>query len=453
MRPLSPLSNLVSSGNIHKSAAMPPSPALIRWGLYIILFLLIAAVYSLPYFFPAYIGTAYIGIYLIMMGISLICWKYVDISPKQILWLGIILLLLLFPLTPLTSNDSERYLWDGAVLLSGLDPYVIAPDNPAASNLRSIWPTPEEHANYPTLYPPGALSLFAISALGGPTYGVWIWKAFATFSAILSLILAYDLLKRRHMLRSLPLIALSPLLLLETGAGLHIDIFCILGITGTLFLIDRDRIVLAGMVIGIAASIKFLPAVIAGPLLFYIAPKKAVKLFLAASLTWGGIYLTMFGLGYKPLGLLPTFFEKWRGGAPLYPLIEAISTALRLSNMTFFIVLISLATCTFALSAWLAKQGHIIIAMSLSLAVPLLLSPVMFPWYLMALVPLLALRPNMTILVAICLAPLSYVVLNQWLSQGIWDQPEWPPYILLIGLVCGLLNDLRKLRKPAAAQM
>ena len=435
--------------NRYKPTAMQASPPLMKWGLYFIFLLLIAALYSLAHVFPAYIGTGYIGIYLTMMGASLICWKYIYIPPKHILWLGIIALLLLFPLAPLISNDSERYLWDGAVFLSGLDPYVTAPDTPAVSDLRAIWPTPEEHAAYPTLYPPGALSLFAISALGGPVYGVWIWKAIATLSAIVSLILAYDMLKRRHILRNLPLIILSPLLLLETSAGLHIDIFCVLGITAALSLIDRDRFIWAGIIIGLAASIKFLPAVIAGPLLFYVAPKKAVRLFLAASLTWLSIYLVMFGFGYKPLGLLPTFFEKWRGGAPIYPLIEAISTALKLSNTAVLALIGSLAISAFAASAWLANRGHIIVAISLSLAVPLLLSPVLFPWYLMALIPLLALRPNMTILAAICLAPLSYIVLNKWLSQGIWDQPAWPPYILLIGLVCGLAYDLRKIRPRA----
>ena len=357
------------------------------------------------------------------------------------------LLICVLPLAPLTSNDSERYLWDGAVFLSGLDPYLTAPDAPAAADLRALWPTPEEHAAYPTLYPPVALSLFSLCALAGPVYGLWMWKGLATLAALLSLALIYDLLRRHDALKALPLMALSPLIIFETGVGHHLDIFCVLGLCAALWSLKRERIIWAGVIIGIAASIKFLPALIAGPLIFYLMPRKAVKLFLAASLTWGAVYLLMFGLGYKPLGVLPTFFEKWRGGAPLYPLLESIQTALKLSSAQFLIMLGALAISGFTLSALMAKTGHIMAAIMLTLSVPLLLSPVLFPWYFMIFVPLLALRPNTTLILALPLGTLSYVVLDKWLGEGLWEPAAWPATLLLIGIIAGLVYDLIKLRE------
>jgi len=86
-------------------------------------------------------------------------------------------------------------------------------------------------------------------------------------------------------------------------------------------------------------------------------------------------------------------------------------------------------------------------AIMLSLAVPLLLSPVLFPWYLMVFVPLLALRPNLTLIIAFTLAPLSYLVLNKWLSQGVWEPAAWPAALLLIGLMTGLIYDIFSKRK------
>ena len=415
--------------------------------LYLALLLIILGLYSLPHLFSAAIGTGYILLYCALMGVSLWLWRSEAIRPQQVLCLGFIILIALFPLAMLTSNDAERYLWDGALFLSGFDPYVTAPNAVEVTDLRSHWPTPEEHAAYPTLYPPGALVLFGLSALAGPTYGVWLWKAIATLAAMLSLYLIYDLLRRRDALRALPLAALSPLLLFETGAGYHLDVFCVLGVSAALYFIDRERIIWAGIIIGLAATVKFLPAVIAGPLLFYLKPAKALKLFLAASLTWGAVYLLMFGLGYKPLGLLPTFFEKWRGGAPLYPVLESLQTAAGLSHKGFLTLLALLALSGFGLSAILARRGHIMAAIMLSLAVPLLLSPVLFPWYLMVFVPLLALRPNLTLIIAFTLAPLSYVVLNKWLSQGVWEPAAWPAALLLIGLMTGLIYDIFSKRK------
>ena len=151
----------------------------------------------------------------------------------------------------------------------------------------------------------------------------------------------------------------------------------------------------------------------------------------------------MIGLGYKPLGLLPTFFEKWRGGAPFYPVLEIFQSKTGLSNSQFLFLLSALAIAGFSMSAWLARKGNIYIAIIIALAVPLILSPVLFPWYLMSLVPLLALRPNLTLIAAVTLTPFSYIVLNKWLSQNIWEPALWPSVVLAVGIIMAMSLDFR----------
>jgi len=399
--------------------------------LYAAIFTLIGAIAFLPELLPTKIGTGYIAIFLTMTFMSILCWRREIISPIAMLFLALLISVSLGFILPYSSNDSERYLWDGAVFLSGFDPYVTAPNDPNVARLRDIWPTPAEHAKYPTLYPPGGLSLFAICALAGPDYGIWVWKSLTTLAVILTLIISYKLLIARGLTRHFPLIALSPILLFETQIGAHLDIFSLLGIITALWCLERDKIFLAGMCIGLAATTKFLPAVIVGPFLLYLRPKQALKLFVSAAVTWLGIYAVMFGLGYKPLGLLPTFFEKWRGGAPLFPVLESAQSMVKLSNRSFIAALGALAVAGFGLSAWLAYHRKIDIALALALSVPLLLSPVLFPWYMLALVPFLALRPSYTLFAAMTLAPLNYVVLDRWLSEGVWQQSAWPAQIQL----------------------
>jgi len=423
------------------SQVKPPKPfSAQNIRLYAACFALAATLYFLPHFFPLHIGTAYITVSILMTALSVVIWKNPTTSPHYGLIISLVLVVFLFWLTPLTSNDSERYLWDGAVFLGGFDPYVTAPNDAAVSDLRALWPTPEEHANYATLYPPGALGLFGFSALAGPVYGVWLWKGLVTLAACLSLILLYKLLSARGQLQAFSLFAFSPLFLFEAQAGAHLDIICVLGIIAALYAIEKEKFITAGLIIGLAASVKFLPAVMVGPFLFYLKPRRALKMALSAAFIWVSIYGVMIELGYKPLGLLPTFFEKWSGGAPLYPLLESLN----LSRPVFLSLLGSLAIAGFAYSAWLAKKGRIEIALMLSLAVPLLLSPVLFPWYLLALLPIFALKPNATVFAAITLAPLSYIVLNQWLSAGIWAPVMWPSYVLLLGILLGLLIDVRR---------
>jgi len=377
-----------------------------------------------------------------MSGLSLFAWKYEYLTPRAALYLSIAGCLCLGPLLPYSSNDTHRYLWDGAVFLSGLDPYVTAPNDPLVANLRAIWPTPEEHAQYATLYPPGALSLFALCSLAGPQYGIWVWKLMTVICVILSLSLILKLLTAKGLAKHFYLVAFCPLLLFETQIGGHLDIVSMLGIVFALWLLDKEKIILAGVIIGLVATTKFLPAVIVGPFLFFLTPRKALTLFTASAGTWFSIYLLMFGLGYKPLGLLPTFFEKWRGGAPFYPILEQIKYLIGLSKQGFLLGLISLAATGFFLAAWFAKRGAIDVALIVCLSVPLLLSPVLFPWYLLVLIPFLALRPNVTIFLAITCVPLNYVVLNKWLSQGVWDQPTWPAIVLAGVILLGLFWDL-----------
>jgi len=79
--------------------------------------------------------------------------------------------------------------------------------------------------------------------------------------------------------------------------------------------------------------------------------------------------------------------------------------------------------------------------MALSLSVPFLLSPVLFPWYLMVFVPLLALRPYASLLLPLGVAPLFYIVLDKWVGQGIWELPLWPAELLAGSIILGLIWD------------
>jgi len=72
---------------------------------------------------------------------------------------------------PRTSDDAYRYIWDGRVLLAGVDPYRFAPLDSALAGLR-----------YPLLFPEGELPL--ISRPGVPTIYppiAQLWLALVAF--------------------------------------------------------------------------------------------------------------------------------------------------------------------------------------------------------------------------------------------------------------------------------
>lgn len=354
---------------------------------------------------------------------------------------GLLARLLLLALPAFTSHDIDRYLWDGAVALAGFDPYRTAPDAAALQSLRALWPTPPEHAGYPTLYPPGALALYALSASAGPQWGPWLWKLLACGAGIATLLLARDLLARRGALQHLPLVALSPLLLLETGVGAHADAFSALAVVAALWAFETRRLALCGAALGLGALVKLLPALAWLPLALLLLTRRrlrdAVALSLGLALTLALGYGLALALGLQPVGSLGLFFERWRFGSPLFAAAEWL-----LPPRTAGIMMLALGMALLAAAA-LRSRSDLLAGLQWALAAPLLVSPVVFPWYLCALAPLAALRPRAWLLVWLAVVPLSYEVVDGFAGAGVWLPAAWPLWALAAAGCAGLWFDRR----------
>ncbi len=368
---------------------------------------------------------------------------------NAVLWGGVAFRIFLLPADFFSSNDVERYLWDGAVTLHGFDPYTISPDHSDVVELRALWATPPEHAKYPTLYPPGALLLFSLSALAGPVYGVWLWKVLATAASIAALILMRDVLARRNQERHLALIAFSPLLLLEVGVGAHLDVFIMLSVVAAIAAFDRQRDGFAGAALGLGAGVKFLPIILIAPISLMvlwaddrrtILTKDGVRrigmLLIGAAMPLIVLYGGAVFLGMTPIGVLPVFFEKWRGGSPVYSALSALfpSVGVLLGQAAIAGVLLVLAF-------WMALRKRMLASMALLLSTPLAVSPVVFPWYLSVLAPFAALCSSVTILAWLTSAPLIYEVLNGWRGAGVWSHAIWPLWVIAFSVAVGFGID------------
>lgn len=407
------------------------------WPAVILVIISTAFVYLIPQQALIGVGTAYIGVHVLMTGSMLWIWYRNGLSVKALIAIAIIARLILLPSPLLTSNDAERYLWDGAVTLSGLNPYEITPNTDQAQPLREVWPTPPEHAKYATIYPPGAILLFSLSALAGPVYGLWVWKALLTIAGIVSVFIVYDVLKSLKLQRHLPLFALSPLLILETGVGAHLDTLLVLIVALVLWALTHGKTMLMGLIIGAGMTIKFIPMLMLGPLILTRSIRQSALLLLASSfvplLLYGGLLL----VGIKPVGVLLTFFEKWRFGSPVFKLLETY-----LQTMPLILALGAIFLFFIALSAHQARKQRIVIALAVVIAAPFVISPAVFPWYLCVLVPLLTLKPNIILLTWVSVAPVTYEVLNLWIPEGRWEPAVWPLVFLALSLLGALLVSL-----------
>jgi len=394
------------------------------------------SIYFIAHCPPALVGTATILLFATLTLWMLNYWRLaLDLSityvVPRVLLLGIIARCLLLATDPYTTHDIERYLWDGAVVLNGLDPYVTAPNHPAIAELRAVWPTPEEHAAYPTLYPPIALALFAVSALAGPIHGVLVWKVLATLASIATLLLTANTLKRIKAESALPLIALSPLMLLEAGVGGHVDVFTSLSIATALWSLFRQKWLILGVALGVGTATKLLPLVLFAPLIIALPFRSCVRLLSGGVLSLVSCYGAALAAGLKPIGILGEFFTKWEFGSPIY---ELLKTSTAISNPSPILLILAIVAGASAL--WRSRTD-VVAGMIAMLAIPLLLSPVVFPWYLLVLVPFLALQPNAFLLIWISVVPLSYEVLNGFIETEVWQPASWPLWCIASGWIIG----------------
>jgi len=397
-----------------------------------------------------------IGIYTIiqyslMAGFMCLTWLT---SPKSghlksyqaLFFCAVLARLLLLDTTPYTSNDVSRYLFDGRVAYEGIDPYRVSHDAPELAPLRALWKPPSEHAAYVTLYPPLALALFSFSSSFGVDWALMVWKALLLVAGLLTVWLAALVLKKAGKLENLALVALSPLLILEAGIGLHLDALSALAVVLALYLWQKKFILACGVAIGLGMAIKVLPIMLLLPLFFAQKFFKDMALIAAGSLlTVLFVYGLAFMFGYHPVGSITVFFEKWRNASPLFTALDYLLTPHSLKAGLLSIAFVSAGIIAF-LSFRIrenptAAPDRIFNYLQFALALPLVLSPVIFPWYLLPLVPLVALRPNAALLAWLLIMPLTYEVLGGFLCCQHWEPAHWPT-VLLGGLYSVIFANL-----------
>lgn len=408
--------------------------------LCLVFLLVTGAIYFAASSSPGTRGAYYIAIHLALSTL-MICAILTnqESNSKKHSWTlrtGLLARVLLLGVPAFTTTDVHRYLWDGFAALAGLDPYRVTPEMSAAQ-IAVGWPKPINSAGYATLYPPGALGLYAFSAAFGERMAFWVWKALTTGASVLTLLIIRKLLSARNCERYLPLVAFSPLLILESGVGAHVDAFSGLSVAAALLALERRSLFLSGAFLGVGGLIKFLPLAAVFPIAV-VERRNALRLIIGAFSVMICGYTVALILGFHPLGSLIVFFQKWRFGAPIY---SATAFLFERNLSRFFAVCAALAIFTTALLKHPASK------VVWFLAFPLLISPVVFPWYLIAVVVATSVYPSAFMMIWAMTMPLTYEVIDRFDSSGVWRTAIWPLWVIGFGWVVGFLVDASILPK------
>ncbi|MBK8173735.1 MAG: glycosyltransferase [Rhodospirillales bacterium] len=319
------------------------------------------------------------------------------------------LVLLPFP----ASDDVNRYLWEGRLVLAGESPYAALAADVGEAQRDTVWEGINNKAKR-TVYPPLAELMFAAAvALGYHPLAVKL-PLVAAEIGILCLLLA-ELRRRRLPEANLALVAFNPVLLLGTAGEGHYDALFVLAMLVALVAHARGRRGWGWLALAVAVELK-LVAILLVPLLLRRGGWRAAWIFLLVSAVPALPFVT--DLPDLAGGLFAFGVETYHDG-----FLPAILRAAGLDARTAACVSLLVLALWAGLIAWRvsdAWRGAFLVLGGL-----LLLSPVVHVWYFIWIVPFLALRPQPAWLLASGLHGFYYVAWAHALTAGAWLQPAW----------------------------
>jgi hypothetical protein len=165
---------------------------------------------------------------------------------------------------PFLSSDMYRYVWDGRVQTTGINPYRYVPADTALQSLRddAIFPHINRAATARTIYPPMAQIVF--QAVGRISQSVLAMKlAMVGFEALACFAMLRLLALAGLPLQRVLIYAWNPLAVWAFAGNGHVDAIAI-GLLGLALLLRATRRdTWTGAVLGAAILVKFLPAAVA----------------------------------------------------------------------------------------------------------------------------------------------------------------------------------------------
>ena len=162
---------------------------------------------------------------------------------------------------PGADDDIHRYVWDGRLQRLGYNPYLVIPSDPSVKGLHTPETRTLNNPDLPSPYPPGAQVFFrAVTAIHESTFALKITFVVCELAIVLLLL---DLLRCTGQATHLVLaFAWNPLLAIEVAGSGHIDIVgALLLVVSVAALVRRWRAT-AAVALGLAVAVKFLPIVL-----------------------------------------------------------------------------------------------------------------------------------------------------------------------------------------------
>jgi hypothetical protein len=366
--------------------------------------------------------------------------------PHRLIVVGLVLAALWhlpFLLTaPGSDDDVHRYVWDGHVQRLGYNPYIVVPSDPALGGLHTRDTRTLNNPDVPSPYPAGAQLFFrAVTAIHESVFALKV--AFVVCDLAIVLVLLDILRCSGRGAHWVLAYAWNPLLATDVAGSGHIDIVGVLLLLVSVAALLRRWRAAAALAFGLAVSVKLLPLVLL-PLYWRRIRMRDAAL---AAVVVGLLYVPFFNHRRIPIGSLGTYVQRFRFNDPVFATLDRVvapQLAVGLAVLVGFLTAIWMRSKT---PAWSSD------AFAWPMAASLLCAPVVYPWYLLWLLPFVRSASTLPIIIwTVSIIPTFYVWHLRTLGRP-WLVPGWI-MLLEYGSVAtaGAIIVFRRFARPAVTR-
>ena len=339
---------------------------------------------------------------------------------------------------PGADDDIHRYLWDGRVQRLGYNPYNLIPADPALVGLHTSETRGLNNPEVPSPYPAGAQLFFrAVTTIHESIFAFKIAFVVCDFAIVVLLI---EVLRRsgrgEHWVLAY---AWHPLLGTNVAGSPHIDIVGALLLLVSAAALGRRWRMIAALAFALAVAVKFLPIVLT-PLYWR---RLRFRDALLAALIFGLLYVPFLENGRIPIQSLSAYVQRFRFNDPVFATLERLASPQMVAGLAVFVGLVT--------AIWLRSKPPLCAAdkWAWPMAASLACAPVVYPWYLLWLLPFLRSTSTLPLMVwTISIFPTYLVWHLRSLGQA-WKVPGW---VLLLEYgpvaLAAAIVSLRRLAQP-----
>ena len=378
----------------------------------------------------------------LLMGLNylIICWF---IKTKSIALNTFMFLLILGFIQFLIANglwhsdDINRYILEGKQILSGINPYSVAPEVDINKGLISQEILNRiNHPDMTAIYPPVSLLIHAAMALVSPSI-----EGFTVLTCLGAFLLIFFSLKLLIKLKLSPslifILQWNPVLIIFGVGEAHNDIWVSLLLVIFIYVVSLEKNRTSWLFLAMAILAKPFAAILTP--VYFLKNRKGVWILLITGVVF---YLPFLNAGYGLLNSLLTFSNDMHFHSVIEPLFRTLFKFVMPEKNIAFCVRVCLLLCLIISLFFVWKKNNdksFHKTILYCLAALLICLPTLHPWYFIILLPFLMFYQGWALLVWTAMAGAYWLHGLKMLEVNHWVEDPWvtafshlPAMVLLI---------------------